>query len=139
MGMDTTIEQPTQARLVTEEDREVPVQAVLRYTANDPLAVFLDFPAEAALHGEEITWTFARSLLDQGLRAPAGHGDVQIWPYGRTRVVLELHSPHGMALLLFQATALRRFLVRTYGMVACGREDVSAVVERGLSALFGGV
>ncbi|MYW42597.1 SsgA family sporulation/cell division regulator [Streptomyces sp. SID486] len=137
--MDTTIEQPTQARLVTGEDREVPVQAVLRYTADDPLAVFLDFPAEAALHGEEVTWTFARSLLDQGLRAPAGHGDVQIWPYGRTRTVLELHSPHGMALLLFQAATLRHFLVRSYGTVPCGQEDVSAVVERGLSTLFGGV
>ncbi|MFF9771480.1 SsgA family sporulation/cell division regulator [Streptomyces sp. NPDC053086] len=137
--MDITIEQPTRARLITAEDREVPVQATLRYAADDPLAVFLDFPAEAALHGEEVTWTFARSLLDQGLRAPAGHGDVQIWPYGRARTVLEFHSPHGVALLLFQAAALRRFLVRTYETVACGQEDVSAVVERGLSALFGGV
>ncbi|GAA3096862.1 SsgA family sporulation/cell division regulator [Streptomyces echinatus] len=137
--MDITLEQLTRARLVTAEDLEVPVAATLRYTADDPLAVFLDFPAEAALHGEEVTWTFARSLLDQGLRAPAGHGDVQIWPYGRTRTVLEFHSPHGMALLLFQAAALRRFLMGTYELVASGQEDVSAVVERGLSTLFGGV
>ncbi|WP_251091990.1 SsgA family sporulation/cell division regulator [Streptomyces sp. Caat 7-52] len=137
--MDVTVEQLAQARLVTAEDRELPVPATLRYSAGDPLAVFLDFPAEAALHGEEVTWTFARSLLDQGLRAPAGHGDVQIWPYGRTRTVLEFHSPHGMALLLFQAAALRRFLVSTYALVPCGQEDVSAVVERGLSTLFGGV
>ncbi|MEU1007460.1 SsgA family sporulation/cell division regulator [Streptomyces sp. NPDC005890] len=137
--MDTTVEQLAEARLITAEDREVPVPATLRYTADDPLAVFVDFPAEAALHGEEVTWTFARTLLDQGLRAPVGHGDVQIWPYGRTGTVLEFHSPHGMALLLFQASALRRFLVRTYTVVASGQEDVAGVVERGLSTLFGGV
>lgn len=139
MGMDITVEQHAHARLVTAEHREVPVSARLRYTAGDPLAVFLDFPAEAALNGQAVTWTFARCLLDQGLKAPAGHGDVRIWPYGRTRTVLEFHSPHGMALLLFQASALRRFLVRAYAVVPCGQEDVSGVVERGLSSLFGGV
>ena len=137
--MDITVEQLAEARLVTAQDQEVPVSATLRYHADDPLAVFVDFPAEAALHGEEVTWTFARTLLDEGLRAPSGHGDVQIWPYGRTRTVVEFHSPHGMALLLFPASVLRRFLVRTYAVVANGHEDVESVVERGLSALFGGV
>jgi hypothetical protein len=137
--MDVSIEQPTLARLITAEDREIPVSAALRYTTDDPLAVFVDFPAEAALEGEEVTWTFARSLLDQGLRAPAGHGDVQIWPSGRTRTVLEFHSPHGLALLQFQAAPLRRFLLRTYEAVAAGQEDMAAVVERGLSTLFDGV
>ncbi|MEU9479396.1 SsgA family sporulation/cell division regulator [Streptomyces sp. NPDC048191] len=134
-----TVEQSAQARLITAEDHEVPVSATLRYTTGDPLAVFVDFPAEAALDGEEVTWVFARSLLDQGLRAPAGHGDVQIWPYGRTRTVLEFHSPHGLALLQFPASALRRFLLRTYAVVGAGQEDVAGVVEQGLSTLFGGV
>ncbi|MER5854991.1 SsgA family sporulation/cell division regulator [Streptomyces sp. NPDC059688] len=137
--MDICIEQPAHARLITAEDREVPVTATLRYTAADPLAVFVDFPAEAALDGEELTWIFARALLDQGLRAPAGHGDVQIWPCGGTRTVLEFHSPYGLALLQFQASALRRFLLRTYALVPAGHEDLAAVVERGLSALFDGV
>jgi hypothetical protein len=134
-----TVAQLAQARLITAEDQEIPVSATLRYTTDDPLAVFVDFPAEAALDGEEVTWIFARSLLDQGLRAPAGHGDVQIWPYGRTRTVLEFHSPHGLALLQFPSSALRRFLLRTYGVVDAGQEDLGGVVERGLSTLFGGV
>jgi Streptomyces sporulation and cell division protein, SsgA len=134
-----TVAQLAQARLITSEDQEIPVSATLRYTIDDPLAVFVDFPAEAALDGEEVTWVFARSLLDQGLRAPAGHGDVQIWPYGGTRTVLEFHSPHGLALLQFPSSALRRFLLRTYGVVGAGQEDLGGVVERGLSALFGGV
>ncbi|MGW2420508.1 SsgA family sporulation/cell division regulator [Streptomyces sp. NPDC001709] len=134
-----TVEQPAQARLITADDQEIPLSAILRYTTDDPLAVFVDFPAEAALDGEEVSWIFARSLLDQGLRAPAGHGDVQIWPYGRTRTVVEFHSPHGLALLQFPSSALRRFLLHTYAVVAAGQEDVAGVVERGLSALFGGV
>ncbi|MGV4983829.1 SsgA family sporulation/cell division regulator [Streptomyces sp. NRAIS4] len=134
-----TVEQPAQARLITADDQEIPLSAILRYTTDDPLAVFVDFPAEAALDGEEVSWIFARSLLDQGLRAPAGHGDVQIWPYGRTRTVVEFHSPHGLALLQFPSSALRRFLLHTYAVVAAGQEDVAGVVERGLSTLFGGV
>ncbi|WP_369387322.1 SsgA family sporulation/cell division regulator [Streptomyces sp. CG1] len=134
-----TVAQSAQARLITAEDQEIPVSATLRYSTDDPLAVFVDFPAEAALEGEEVSWVFARTLLDQGLRAPAGHGDVQIWPYGRTRTVLEFHSPHGLALLQFPASALRRFLLRTYAVVPAGQEDLSGVVERGLSSLFGGV
>ncbi|MEV6805525.1 SsgA family sporulation/cell division regulator, partial [Streptomyces sp. NPDC051129] len=82
--MDTSVEQLAHAWLVTAGDQEVPVPATLRYTTADPLAVYLDFPAEAALHGREVTWTFARSLLDEGLEAPAGHGDVRVRPYGRT-------------------------------------------------------
>ncbi|WP_333771964.1 SsgA family sporulation/cell division regulator [Streptomyces sp. IBSBF 3136] len=137
--MDLIIEQPAHARLITPDDVELPVSAVLRYAADDPLAVFVVFPPEATLAGDEVTWTFARTLLDQGLRTPAGHGDVQIWPHGRTRTVLELHSPCGLALLQFPTSALRRFLLRTYAAVPAGLEDVGAVVERGLSALFGGV
>ncbi|MER6471167.1 SsgA family sporulation/cell division regulator [Streptomyces collinus] len=137
--MDLIIKQPAHARLITPDDLERPVSAVLRYTTDDPLAVFVVFPPEATLAGDEVTWTFARTLLDQGLRSPAGHGDVQIWPHGRIRTVLELHSPCGLALLQFPTSALRRFLLRTYAAVPAGLEDVGAVVERGLSALFGGV
>ncbi|MFF4486619.1 SsgA family sporulation/cell division regulator [Streptomyces sp. NPDC001544] len=137
--MDFTFAQPTHARLITAGDRTVPVTATLRYTTEDPLAVFIDFPPRATLDGEGATWTFARSLLDQGLDVPAGSGDVRIWPCDPGRTVLELHSPYGVALLQFGTPALRRFLRRSYAAVAAGREDVEAVVDRGLSALFGGV
>lgn len=53
--------------------------------------------------------------------------------------MLELHSPHGLALVQFDTAALRRFLLRSYAVVAAGQEDVGAVVDRGLSALFDGV
>ncbi|MET7288939.1 SsgA family sporulation/cell division regulator [Streptomyces sp. NPDC005573] len=137
--MDILIEQSARAHLLTVEDREVPVPVILRYTAADPLAVFVDFPPEATLEGGEVTWTFARSLLDQGLRTPAGCGDVRIWPFGRTRTVVEFHAPGGLAMLRFPTSALRRFLLCTYAVVGAGSEDVTGALEQGLSALFGGV
>ncbi|MFD3501839.1 SsgA family sporulation/cell division regulator [Streptomyces sp. NPDC058676] len=137
--MDITLEQPARARLVTAESQELPVPATLRYTSADPLAVYVDFPPEVALDGERVTWTFARALLEDGLTGPAGDGDVHLWPCGRARTVVELHSPRGLALLRFDTAALRRFLLRSYAVVGAGQEDLGAAVEQGLTSLFGGV
>jgi hypothetical protein len=134
--MELTLQQAVHARLITADEQEKPVPAVLRYTADDPFAVYFDFPPHAALDGEEVSWTFARALLEEGLRGPAGCGDVQLWPCGRERTVVEFHSPYGMALLQFDTAVLRRFLLRSYAVVAAGQEDVGEVVDRGLSALF---
>ncbi len=137
--MDITLEQPVRARLITGEDQELPVPATLRYASAEPFAVSLDFPAEVSLAGERVTWTFARALLEEGLRGPAGSGDVHIWPCGRSRTVVEFHSPLGMALLQFDSPALDRFLLRSYAVVAAGEEDVAAAVDEGLQTLLGNV
>lgn len=86
-----------------------------------------------------MTWTFGRALLEEGLRGPAGGGDVHIWPCGRSTTVVEFHSPYGLALLQFDTPALREFLLGTYAVVGAGQEDIGEAVEQGLSALFGGV
>jgi hypothetical protein len=137
--MDITLEQPVRARLITGDEQELAVPATLRYASGDPLAVHMDFPPEASLDGQEVSWTFSRSLLEEGLGQPAGAGDVHLWPCGETRTALELHSRSGMALLQLDTPALRRFLLRTYAVVAAGQEDVSEAVDRGLNALFGTV
>ncbi|MFE1835348.1 SsgA family sporulation/cell division regulator [Streptomyces sviceus] len=137
--MDTTFEQPARARLITAENQELPVPATLRYRSTDPLAVCVDFPPEVSLDGQGVTWTFARALLEEGLRGPAGGGDVHIWPCGRDTTVVEFHSPYGLALLQFPTPTLRGFLLRTYTVVGAGQEDLDEAVERGLSALFGSV
>ncbi|MFG3029670.1 SsgA family sporulation/cell division regulator [Streptomyces sp. NPDC048253] len=135
--MDITLEQPVRARLITAEDQELPVPATLRYDSTDPFAVHVDFPPEVSLAGEAVTWTFGRALLEQGVSGPAGSGDVHIWPCGPVRTVVEFHSPLGLALLQFETGALRRFLLRSYAVVAVGREDVGAAVDQGLEALLG--
>ncbi|MGW2516818.1 SsgA family sporulation/cell division regulator [Streptomyces sp. NPDC001617] len=137
--MDITLEQPARGRLITADEQELPVPVTFRYTSEDPLAVHLDFPPDVSLDGTEVSWTFARTLLEEGLRGPAGGGDVHLWPCGSARTVLELHSPYGMALLQFDTSALHRFLLRTYAVVAAGQEDLGEAVDRGLSTLFGSV
>ncbi|MDQ0579129.1 SsgA family sporulation/cell division regulator [Streptomyces rishiriensis] len=137
--MDITLEQPVRARLITAEDQELPVPATLRYDSLDPFAVHVDFPREVSLAGEAVTWTFGRTLLEEGVNGPAGSGDVHIWPCGPVRTVVEFHSPLGLALLQFDTAALRRFLLRSYAVVAAGREDVGAAVDQGLEALLGNV
>ncbi|MDT0569955.1 SsgA family sporulation/cell division regulator [Streptomyces sp. DSM 3412] len=137
--MTVTLEQPARALLVTDEDREVPVPASLRYSSDDPLAVHLDFPADISLNGSMVTWTFSRGLLEEGVRTPAGAGDVRIRPSGRFRTVVELHSPYGMALLRFERAAIQRFLLRSYAVVAAGSEEVGPALDRGLTSLLRGV
>lgn len=137
--MDITLEQPVRACLVTDDDRELPVPATLRYSSGDPLAVNIDFPAEVALGGETVIWTFARALLDEGLYVPVGSGDVHIRPCGASRTAIEFHSRYGVALVQFHTPALRRFLLCSYAVVEVGGEDMGPVLDRGLSALFGGV
>jgi hypothetical protein len=137
--MDITLEQPARGRLITADSQELPVPARLRYVSTDPLAVHLDFPADVSLDGVDVTWTFGRALLEEGLRGPAGGGDVHLWPCGADRTVVEFHSPRGLALLLFDTACLRRFLLRTYAVVPAGGEDVGVAVEQGLQALFGSV
>ena len=136
--MDITIEQPAQGRLITADEQELPAAATFRYTSADPLAVHIDFPPEIALDGDLVTWTFARALLEAGLRGPAGGGDVHLWPCGRARTGSARGSRRAGA-LQFDTSALRRVLLHTYAVVAVGQEDVGAEVERGLTALFGAV
>lgn len=50
--MDTTLEQPARARLITAENQELPVPALLRYDSTDPLALSVDFPPEVSLDGQ---------------------------------------------------------------------------------------
>ncbi|MGW6063090.1 SsgA family sporulation/cell division regulator [Streptomyces sp. NPDC055189] len=132
------LEQPARARLITPEGRERTLPVTLRYAFADPLAVQITFPSEASLDGAEVTWIFARKLLEEGLRAPAGGGDVRIWPCGRARTVLEFHAPQGVALVQFDRAVLRRFLGRTYAVVGAGREAAGLGLDRDLDRLLGG-
>ncbi len=138
-NMDTALAQPARARLITPDYQEVAVRATLRYTAADPYAVHIDFPGSASLDDASVTWAFARALLDEGLSGPAGIGDVHIWPCGRARTVVELNSPHGLAMIHFETAALRRFLRRSYAVVGAGGEDLAPVLDEGLESLLGGV
>ncbi|MFD9908924.1 SsgA family sporulation/cell division regulator [Streptomyces sp. NPDC059063] len=105
----SAVEQFTRAHLVTDSPDEFPVVPVeLRYDPEaDPHSVRVGLPSSG-------DWVVARDLLERGLRAPAASGDVSVWPCGRVQTVMEFHSPQGVAVVQFDASALIRFLRRTY-------------------------
>jgi hypothetical protein len=102
---------------------EVLLNASLRYDRDDPYAVHLSFPTSPG--NSPIEWIFARSLLADGLTAPAGDGDVQIWPARQDRrgpVYVERCSPSGRALFAVPQPVLTDFLARCHALVAPGAE-----------------
>ncbi|MGW1022150.1 SsgA family sporulation/cell division regulator [Streptomyces sp. NPDC002577] len=137
--MHNTLEQPARAGLITPDDQVVPVSVTLRYNSADPLAVQIEFPTDVSLDGRRVTWTFARALLEEGLGAPAGVGDVHIWPCGRFRTVVEFRVPQGLAVMRFSTRALHRFLLRSYAVVEPGAENLGSALDQGLASLLDGV
>ncbi len=132
-----TVEQSVPAHLISDAPQPVPLPVTLAYSAGDPLAVRMVFPADMSLSGASVTWTFARALLDSGLHSPSGAGDVYIWPRGRTQTMVELRSPEGVALLRFATGRLRHFLLHSYTAVPVERETQAIDIESGLASLLG--
>jgi Streptomyces sporulation and cell division protein, SsgA len=102
---------------------DVELDATLRYTADDPYAVHLSFPTAPGQDG--IEWMFARQLVADGLTAPAGDGDVRIWPSPDDPsgpVYVELCSPSGRALFAIGRDVLADFVQRSLAVVPTGDE-----------------
>lgn len=137
--MSAVFDQTVEALLIAEPPAARSFHAALRYDEADPLAVRLVFPADASLDGTEVPWSFARELLDAGLREPAGEGDVHVWPRSGARTVIELLSHEGVAVVEFDSADLRRFLLRSYDAVPAGREHSELDLDSGLAALLRGV
>ncbi|MEU8913815.1 spore wall synthesis regulator SsgD [Streptomyces nigrescens] len=135
--MNPVIDQAVQVRLIATAPGPHAVPAVLHYQPADPLAVRMSFPPEISLDGSAVDWAFARELLDEGLRVPAGRGDVRVRPSGPDRTVMEFHADEGIAMVQLKTADVRRFLARSYEAVPAGAEPAYLGMERGLAELFG--
>ncbi|WP_416965997.1 SsgA family sporulation/cell division regulator [Streptomyces sp. Agncl-13] len=100
----------------------LPLPTHLNYRVTDPYAVEAVF--DPGPH--QVTWTFARDLLADGLHDKAGSGDISIWTSpsdsGHPRAFMQLKSPTGTALLSLPPTPVREFLTETTRMVPRGSE-----------------
>jgi len=119
--------------LVVPGDEPLPVDATLEYDITDPFAIHLVIAAGEGL----VRWSFARDLLIEGVKAPAGEGDVRIVPVGgrsERRVRIVLTSPDGAATLEAPLAEMVEFLTATYAAVPSGSEsdllDVDALVAQ---------
>jgi Streptomyces sporulation and cell division protein, SsgA len=129
------IDTELELRLVVPDAGTVCLQVGLSYDVRDPFAVSAAFAGE----GATIDWVFARDLLVDGLQAPAGEGDVHVWPSrsdGRDNVLISLCSPDGRAVLEADARDLRAFLDRTLDMVPVGWESRYVDIDAELAGLF---
>ncbi len=136
----TTVTADLQLRLVVPGSSALPVRAGMRYDVHDPYAVSVAFhtgPADGG--GDVVEWTFARQLLTDGVSAPVGEGDVQVWPStsaGQQVVCLALSSPSGKALFEIPLPSLVDFLGSTYAAVPTGGESAHVDVDAELALLL---
>lgn len=136
-----TVTAELQLRLVVPGSTAMPVRAVVRYDVQDPYAVQVAFHTGPADRdgGDVVEWTFARQLLTDGVAAPVGEGDVQVWPSttaGAPIVCLALSSPSGKALFEIPLPELVDFLGRTYAAVPTGQESAHVDVDAELALLI---
>jgi hypothetical protein len=134
----TSVSTDLQLRLVVPGAASLPVRAGLRYDITDPYAVQVSFLTGGS-DGESVEWTFARQLLTDGVTAPVGEGDVQVWPSasaGAPVVCLSLSSPSGKALFEVPLPELVDFLGQTYAAVPTGSESEHVDVDAELALLL---
>jgi hypothetical protein len=111
-------------RLVVSGELSLSVRMRLQYEATDPYVVRAAFTfadGDAA-----VVWNLGRDLLAEGLRGPAGEGDVRTWParrHGRQVLYLILRSRERAALLELPAQDIRTFLQATQAAVPPGTES----------------
>lgn len=136
-----TVRSEFQLRLVVPGSSSLPVRAGLSYDAADPYAVTVAFHTGVNGNGEVVQWTFARQLLTDGVTAPVGQGDVQVWPSTEAAdgsvVCLSLSSPSGKALFEIPVSELVEFLTMTYAAVPTGAESDHVDVDAELAQLLG--
>ena len=145
MNSSTTVSAELGLRLVAAEQTVVPLVASLHYSGGDPYAIRMAFHVGAE---DPVEWIFARDLLADGLMAPEGDGDVQIWPSspalgpdGQTQGPLsvlnvKLSSPFGEAHFEAPAEAIANFLDRTYRIVQMGKESEVIDIDAELNGLL---
>jgi hypothetical protein len=121
------------AELVALYDGSTPVRSRWSYRADQPFTVTAAFQTE---RDRWVEWAFSRDLLAEGLRGPAGFGDVRLHPEadtGLTMLVVEIESPEGYAELELEHAAVASFLAATERVVAIGAEsdhfDVDGLID----------
>jgi hypothetical protein len=123
-------------RLVVSDGPDRAVHANLSFFPHDPYAVRVGFHTGSA---EIVEWTFARSLLSDGVTHPVGDGDVQVWPTDNAEqagVCVALSSPSGRALFEAPLPRVVAFLTQTYAVVPNGSESGFVDVDAELASLL---
>ena len=128
---------PVELQLVGADGACVPIDAAFGYDPVDPFAVRAEFWLGEA--DEPVVWVFARDLIAEGLVAPAGQGDVGVWPsrsQGEPVVCFALSSPSGQAVLECRREDVTEFLDQTLATVPAGDESRHLDVDTPIDQLL---
>jgi hypothetical protein len=117
--------------------RHVSVPTTLGYRNDDPYAISMTFHSGSG----DVEWVVSRTLLLQGLAAPAGQGDVRIYPsideHARAVTMLDFCSPDGRLVAQADSHELQAFLSRTFAAVPVGTESQHLDLDGLVTALLG--
>ncbi len=121
---------------ITGDTQTELLDGVLLFDPTDPYAVEMQLEARAGT----VTWTFARELLVEGLYAPSGAGDVQVWPClngaGEAVVIVELISPEGVGVLQASSRRVQEFVSLTLEAVPLGEETTHLPIDNLIGQLL---
>ncbi|MEV0186074.1 SsgA family sporulation/cell division regulator [Streptomyces sp. NPDC050625] len=122
--------------LVVTPDLHIRVPVRFSYACTDPYAVQLSFQVTP---DHMVHWTFARELLDQGMRTVAGLGDVRITPIeqGGQYFSIELEPPDGYARLEGPVAPVEAWIAKTHEAVPAVSETVLLDIDRFLEEQSG--
>jgi hypothetical protein len=130
------VTQSVTLELIDTSGSATPMQAELHYNPSDPYAVTAVFMTGAG----NVSWTFGRDLLLEGIYEPSGDGDVHVWPCldsdGHAVVIIELCSPDGEALVQARTSDLTTFVERMTSLVAPGAESTFMDLDATIAAIF---
>jgi Streptomyces sporulation and cell division protein, SsgA len=119
----------------TAEGTEMQMVIEVAWRRCDPWAIELTFPGRDG----DVVWLIGRDLLLAGLLAPAGHGDVRVFPSGPDeRAALHLSSPNGQLFIELEEFELEDFLNDTYTAVPAGEELLWIPLDQELAELLDG-
>lgn len=122
-------------QVVVDDDNRVSMPATLGYSATDPYAISVTFRTAEG----DITWTFARDLLQTGMTESVGEGDIRIRPAHPSRgpvMNLSLSSPSGSADIEAARQDVAAFLGETFEMVPGGSEWMYLDLDRTIDDLL---
>ena len=131
-----TVTRQLDARMLLPDTTHVDFLAQLSYDSMDPYAVTATFLCGDGL---DVDWVLARDLLADGLRRPAGDGDVILRPstgQASTEVELILSAPNGQALLSLPKDGLAAFLRASHHEVPPGTESERLDVDAALAQIL---
>jgi hypothetical protein len=134
--LSSSVTRELSVQVVAPTDGPNEVSVALRYDTADPYAVHAVFRVAV---DQQVTWVFARELLNKGLGEASGDGDVRIWPVredGHEVVCIVLRSPDGEAVLHARPDDLVEFLGSAYALCPAGNESQHLQIDRALGALF---